>query len=390
MPRHLSASPARNVAICSVAAVLLSACSTRATSSETGRTHTYFVAADEVDWNYAPAGMDRMMGMPFMGYPKVFVERGPHRIGSVYKKALYREYTDDSFSKLKPRPPEWEHLGMLGPLLRAEVGETIRVIFKNNATKPYSMHPHGVFYKRDSEGAAYGGGGSANNKEGGVVAPGQTHVYTWQVPERAGPGPNDPSSLVWLYHSHANEPRDVPTGLVGAIVITRRGAATASGKPKDVDREFVNLFIIVDENGSWYLDENIKRFTSDPKGVNKQELITADDEGVFSFFGSGFVAANFKSTINGYLYANMPLMTMKKGERVRWYLMTIGFGANFHTPHWHGNVVLQAGRKTDVVALSPAQMETVDMVPDDPGTWMYHCHVDDHMQAGMMALYKVE
>jgi FtsP/CotA-like multicopper oxidase with cupredoxin domain len=35
-------------------------------------------------------------------------------------------------------------------------------------------------------------------------------------------------------------------------------------------------------------------------------------------------------------------------------------------------------------------METVDMTPDDPGTWMYHCHVDDHMAAGMMALYKVE
>jgi FtsP/CotA-like multicopper oxidase with cupredoxin domain len=34
-------------------------------------------------------------------------------------------------------------------------------------------------------------------------------------------------------------------------------------------------------------------------------------------------------------------------------------------------------------------MGTVDMVPDDPAVWMYHCHVDEHMQAGMMALYKV-
>ena len=30
------------------------------------------------------------------------------------------------------------------------------------------------------------------------------------------------------------------------------------------------------------------------------------------------------------------------------------------------------------------------MVPDDPGTWMYHCHFDEHMRSGMMALYKVE
>jgi hephaestin len=28
------------------------------------------------------------------------------------------------------------------------------------------------------------------------------------------------------------------------------------------------------------------------------------------------------------------------------------------------------------------------MIPDDPGIWMYHCHFDEHMQAGMMALYK--
>jgi hypothetical protein len=27
--------------------------------------HTYYVAADEVDWNYTPLGLDQMMGMPF-------------------------------------------------------------------------------------------------------------------------------------------------------------------------------------------------------------------------------------------------------------------------------------------------------------------------------------
>ena len=49
------------------------------------------------------------------------------------------------------------------------------------------------------------------------------------------------------------------------------------------------------------------------------------------------------------MYANMPIMTMKKGERVRWYLVTMGEFGNFHTPHWHGNVVLHDGRRTDVI-----------------------------------------
>jgi hephaestin len=83
-------------------------------------------------------------------------------------------------------------------------------------------------------------------------------------------------------------------------------------------------------------------------------------------------------------------MTMKQGDHVRWYLLALGEFVSQHTPHWHGNVVLRDGKRTDVVALLPAEMITVDMVPDNPGTWMFHCHIDDHMEAGMATLYKVE
>ncbi len=356
----------------------------------TARVRMYYVAADEVDWDYAPGGVNKMMGMKFEGYSTVFTERGPSRIGSVYRKALYREYTDDTFTRLKPRLPEWEHTGILGPILRAEVGETIRILFKNNATRPYSMHPHGVFYRKDSEGAPYDDGTSGTDKEDDAVPPGKTHLYTWEVPERAGPGPNDPSSIVWLYHSHTNELKDVESGLTGAMIITRKGMANADGRPKDVDREFVCLYLLFDENVSWYLDHNIQTFTTDPKSVKKLEFAPVDNEGNFSGLGSGFTVANAKFAINGYIYGTGPMMTMKKGERVRWYLVALGEQFSIHTPHWHGNVVLHDGKRTDVVPLMQAQMETVDMVPDNPGIWMFHCHIDDHMDAGMVALYKVE
>ncbi len=350
--------------------------------------HTYYIAADEVEWDYAPSGMNKIMGMKFEGGPLTFVEQGPHRIGKVYRKAIYREYTDESFSHLKPRAPEWEHAGILGPIIRAEVGDTIRVVFKNNATRAYSVHPHGVFYNKDSEGSMYDDGTTGADKEDDAVPPGHTHLYTWQVPERAGPGPGDGSSVVWLYHSHSS--RDVESGLIGAIIITKRGMAGPDGKPKDVDREFVTLFMLFDENTSWYLEHNIQTYTSDPKGLNRLEFAPVDNEGLLSGAGSGFAAVNFKASMNGYIYGNMPLMTMKKGERVRWYLLTLGEFPSIHTPHWHGNVVLHNGKRTDVVTLLPAQMETVDMVPDDPGIWLYHCHIDEHMDAGMVALYKVE
>jgi FtsP/CotA-like multicopper oxidase with cupredoxin domain len=354
-----------------------------------GHVRTYYIAADEVNWNYAPSGMNAMMGMPFDAYQQVFAVRNLHRIGSVYRKAVYREYADATFRTLKPRPPDQLYLGILGPIIHAEVGDTIKVVFRNNASHPYSMHPHGVLYAKDSEGSAYNDGSSGASKIAGAVPPGATYTYTWQVPERAGPGPNDPSSVVWFYHSHVEDQRDVDAGLVGAIVVTARGMARPDGTPKDVDREFVALFNMFDENQSWYLDRNIAQYAPAVKGQEKAAEIPVDLNGVYSLVGTAFADSNFKFTINGYLYANGPKMVMKRDERVRWYLLTIGNGINFHTPHWHGNTVLWDKQRTDVIALSPAQMITADMVPDNPGTWLFHCHVADHMRAGMSAFYQV-
>lgn len=43
-----------------------------------------------------------------------FLNKGGNFIGSKYKKVLYREYTDESFTKPKDRPADLEHLGILG------------------------------------------------------------------------------------------------------------------------------------------------------------------------------------------------------------------------------------------------------------------------------------
>ena len=196
---------------------------------------------------------------------------------------------------------------------------------------------------------------------------------------------------MWLYHSHVDEYNDINTGLVGAMIVTARGKARADGSPRDVDREFVNMFIIFDESRSWYLDQNIQAYAQDPATLNKADLDITLPDGTGSLIGlgKGFVAFNHKYSINGFLYANGPLMTMTKGERVRWYLLNLGDGFNFHTPHWHGNTVMVRGERTDVATLSPAQMLVADMVPDDPGVWLFHCHVSDHMAGGMVTRYQV-
>lgn len=351
----------------------------------------YYIAADEIDWNYMPLGKDETMPMAPMRYAAFFATRGPHLIGPVYRKAVYREYTDPTFKHLKLRSANDAYLGILGPVIHAEVGDTIRIVFRNNGTHPYSLHPHGVFYDKASEGSPYEDGVPDSKKPGDSVAPGKTFTYVWQVPERAGPGASDPSSIVWFYHSHVEERKDVNSGLVGAIIVTRKGMARPDGTPKDVDREFVELFVAFNESQSWFLDDNLKRFARDPSHVNLLELTQYDPDHHFDLFvGEGFGAQNFRFTINGYQYSNGPMMRMKKGQRVRWYLLNLGEALNFHTPHWHGNTVTVNGRRTDVVALSPADMITADMVPDDPGIWLFHCHVSDHMDAGMVAKYEVD
>ena len=378
-------------AICLIAILSLRSEPLRAApAAQAGKTRTYYVAADEVQWDYAPLGRDEAMGMPFDDVAKGFVETSADHIGRVYKKAVYHEYTDATFTTIKPRETEDEYLGILGPILYAEVGDTIKVVFKNNATHPYGMHPHGVLYEKGSEGANYNGGSSAMDDRGGCVVPGATHTYTWQVPERSGPGPNDPSSLFWLYHSHCDELRDVASGLFGGLVITRRGMARPDGSPKDVDEGFVTIYIAINENESWYLDDNIKAHIADPSKLNRYEFKPVDADGIIgTVAGQGFVDTNVKWSINGNLYGNLPMMVMHKGDHVRWYVATLGDFNNLHTPHWHGNTVLVGGQRTDVLSIASAQMITADMVPDAVGIWLYHCHISDHMLAGMMARYQV-
>lgn len=333
----------------------------------------YYIAADEVAWDYAPGG--NLIHSLFDEHAAVFLESGKDRIGKVYLKALYQEYTDETFKTLKPRQAEWAHLGALGPVIHAAVGDTIIVHFKNNTRFPFSMHPHGLFYEKDSEGALYHDGTSGDDKDDDAVPPGETHTYVWPVPERAGPGPNDLSSIMWMYHSHTDETTDTNAGLIGPIIITAKGSAQEDGTPEDVDHEFITMFTVFDENVSPYLEHNIETYTSQPASVDSED--------------AGFIESNLKHAINGFLYGNLPGLEMKEDERVRWYLMGMGTEVDLHTPHWHGQTVDLNGMHTDVVELLPASMKTVSMVPDNPGTWLYHCHVNDHINAGMMALFTV-
>ena len=343
------------------------------------RTRTYYIAADEVAWDYVPGGQDGIAGRPYAD--SAFFAAAPARpVSTVYQKVLYREYTDSTFQTLKPRPPEWQHLGFLGPVLHAVVGDTIRVVFRNNGHRPYSMHPHGVFYEKPSEGAPYNDG-AGDGRTGDGVPPGGTFVYVWPVPARAGPGPMDGSSVMWMYHSHVDEVRDINSGLLGAMIITARGMARPDGTPRDVDRELVVAFAQVKENFNWLRDGNLP--PRDSLGHLGPIPNPSETDAGYPWY--------VKFTVNGYIHGSMPLeaLTLRRGQRVRWYVMSSTNDFDVHAPHWHGNTVLVGGMRTDVLTLSFMGMVTANMVPDNVGTWLFHCHVSFHNAAGMAVRYRV-
>ena len=318
-------------------------------------------------WNYVPRGRN------LAGLPSSENEGGSRQ--TTFRKAIYREYTDATFTTLKPHPPQWEHLGILGPLIRAEVGDIVKVVFKNNTKIFCSMHPHGLAYAKESEGALYNDGIPSDEKKGAAVRPGQMFTYVWTVPERAGPAHGDSSSILWAYHSHFVEPREMNSGLLGPIIVTARGASKIDDTPKDVDREFVTAFAVFDETSSPYFEVNTMHTRSYSRNLRMTDPAFREPYLMYS--------------INGLLEGNLPMLTMKKGERVRWYLLSNSNEDDVHTPHWHGQTVEFMHMRMDMVQMAPMMMFTADMVPDSVGTWLFHCHVNDHLEGGMVALFTV-
>ncbi|MBI5276292.1 MAG: multicopper oxidase family protein [Burkholderiales bacterium] len=96
-------------------------------------------------------------------------------------------------------------------------------------------------------------------------------------------------------------------------------------------------------------------------------------------------------------HEHVPLFTFKRGTT---HIITMQNGTAFiHPMHLHGHFfrVLayngQAPRHDewrDTVFLNSWDEVTVAVVADEPGDWMFHCHVLEHAAAGMMGVIRVE
>lgn len=92
-----------------------------------------------------------------------------------------------------------------------------------------------------------------------------------------------------------------------------------------------------------------------------------------------------------------PLLQLSKGEHVMLHM--INETDFFHPMHLHGHffrVIAIDGKATplrewrDTVIMGPRQSIDVAFVADNPGEWMFHCHILDHAVGGMMGTVVVE
>ncbi|XP_051482285.1 ceruloplasmin [Apus apus] len=341
--------------------------------NERTKIREYFIAAEEIIWNYGPSAVNNFTGQELISDSEshTFFEQNETRIGGSYKKAVYREYTDGSFTERKKRLTEEAHLGLLGPVIKAEVGESLRVTFRNRASRPLSVQPHGLGCS-----SPRGAGCQGTDSPASHVSPGATFTYEWDVPADVGPTDQDPDCLTWLYYSAVDAVRDTSSGLVGPLLVCRKGALLPSGKQKNVDMEFFLLATVFDENLSWYLDDNILMFTLNPNEVDK------DDE--------DFQESNKMHSINGYMYGNQPGLEMCKGSVVSWHLMGLGSEADVHGIYFSENTFITKGTRRDTANLFPHTFLTAVMKPDSEGVFEVSCLTTDHYTGGMKQHYKVK
>ena len=99
--------------------------------------------------------------------------------------------------------------------------------------------------------------------------------------------------------------------------------------------------------------------------------------------------------INDKTCADRPIATLKKNGH---YIFELRNLSQYQHPiHLHGMTfkVISSNRKridpwyTDTYLLGKNETVRIALVADNPGVWMFHCHVIDHMETGLMAAIEV-
>lgn len=135
-------------------------------------------------------------------------------------------------------------------------------------------------------------------------------------------------------------------------------------------------------------------FAGGAMGGMRGALVNGQWMDIRSMVRSGVVWA-----INGIAASGRILEPLLTLQRNRSYVFTMRNDTVFSHPiHLHGHhfrVISRNDQSTrygewqDTVMMRPRERVDIAFVADNPGDWMFHCHIPEHMEAGMMGVIRV-
>ncbi|KAG7282039.1 hypothetical protein CRUP_020144 [Coryphaenoides rupestris] len=333
----------------------------RASRGHRSSTWKHYIAAEEVTWNYAPHLQptdSKLQSDYFRGIPQ--------QLGFQYKKAVFIEYTDNTFTKRKSAAQS-----LLGPLLKGEIDDQVHIIFKNLASRPFNIYPTGLINVQPLK-------RSQNKAEKDLrsmgVPPNGTFAYVWNLGSNSGPLAGDPQCLTQMYQSTVHPERDLASGLVGTLLICKYESIDLMGRLLGPDKEMSIMFSVFDENRSWYIDQNIRQYSTDPSKVDPNDP---------TFYGSNIIYS-----VNGVMFRGREFATCQS-DVTFWHVVNVGTQSDFLSVYFTGNPFKHLDAHHTVLTLFPMTGETVPMEAELTGEWEISAFDGNLKSRGMSVRYTV-
>ncbi len=235
----------------------------------------------------------------------------------------------------------WAYNGQIpAPVLRANIGDKVRIVLKNELTESTSLHLHGIRVPNAADGV--------DPYTQKAIQPGDTFTYEFEALETA----------VGMYHSHHNAQVQVPNGLAGALII---GDWKAAAMEKAGDT------------------------TGDLDGdAEAEHVMVLNDAGTIGL------------SLNGKSFPATSPYKLKVGESMVVHYYNEGLMSHpmhLHQPSGlvvaHDGKILDAPFWADTLNVAPGERWTVVYTPKDKGVWAWHCHILNHAETPTGMRYMV-
>lgn len=225
----------------------------------------------------------------------------------------------------------WTYNGTVpGPMMRADVGDRVRVVFRNELPVMSDIHFHGINVPNGMDGVA--------PITQDPVLPGGSFTYEFTADEPA----------VAMYHAHAHGEMAVPNGLFAVFLVGELPLPLPDGAT--VAQE---LPLVLNDAGVIGLSLNGKSFPATAPVAARQ-----GDWVLVHYYNEGLQVHPM------HLHQFDQLVVAKDGYPL-------------DTPYY-----------ADTVLVGPGERYSVLVHLDAPGTWVWHCHILNHVEreAGMFGM----